>query len=169
MQGSRLLHLMPMGIAQREELVICWLLKEMYGIVGKTGLWVVCIINLLWGQQQKWSVEEKKDWGNTLRDFARNILPPDTLMVTPSPPSSHLLRGFSWPATCSHPHFIFNFFHNTFHHLWYDTDIIILLIALVFIVWLLQNVSSLWAGVLVFIHRSLLSTHNSAWHVVSTQ
>ena len=43
---------MPMGLVQREQLAICWLFKEMCGMVWKPGLEVVCIVNLLQGQQR---------------------------------------------------------------------------------------------------------------------
>lgn len=86
MQDNRLLHLMPMGLAQREQLAICWLFKEMCGMVWKPALEVVCIVNLLQGQQRG-TEYGGKDGGDTLRDFAWNVLPRDTLVVTPSPPS----------------------------------------------------------------------------------
>ena len=37
MQGNRLSHPMPMGLSQREQLIICWLFKEMYGGGGWEG------------------------------------------------------------------------------------------------------------------------------------
>lgn len=47
MQGERLLYLMPMGLVQSEQMVTCWVFKEVNGVVWKAGLKVMYIIDLL--------------------------------------------------------------------------------------------------------------------------